>query len=172
MDEVDSIIRRFHSKNPEDFKKTSKADLILSLFGFPEDQRVLPFLLTVIADEIEDETLRIEAIKNLCQYYKISGVSKRIADTLSTVLLTDKDFLVRCFAAQAAGVCVDEPRLFKIMSDLAINQSEDMDIRSSAVVSLMQTKNRPMVAKTLRVLLSEDNNLAKNAKRVLDDWQL
>lgn len=135
-----------------------------------DDDVVLPFFLSVVTDQDEDDLARIEILKLFDVRYKENNdenvvMSKALCKILKT---KDDDVDVRNHAAIAASNYMDDSNVFSIVSKVLLDADEDNDMRWNAFAALKMLGKTTQSVRALKKL--EDTAFAKAKKRVLEEW--
>jgi hypothetical protein len=137
-----------------------KLDVLLDLTREP-DPRVVPFLITVVADALQ--RLRNGRLK--------PGERARVAAMLVQLLSEGSNTDLCLQSALALGEFVDIPEVVGILGRVVLQPAESFDLRYAAFTSIQRAGPTPEAQHMLR-RLTDDDVLGPSAASVLNSWRI
>jgi hypothetical protein len=169
MSEVERLIDAFCAKGTG-ASVAWKLDVVLDLARH-EDPRVVPFLLTVLADPREPTPVRLDVMKRL-RNGRLTPVERpRVADAMIKLLSERSNPRLCLQSVLALGEFTDVPEVVAVLGGLAHHTAESFDLRYAAFTSMQRTDPTPDVVEIMRKL-TEDEVLGRAAARVLRSWRI
>ncbi len=169
MSEAERLIAAFRA-NGTRASVARKLDLVLDL-ARQEDRRVVPFLLTVLADPHEPTPVRLDVMKRL-RNGRLKPVERpRVADTMAK-LLSERSNTELCLeSALALGEFTDVPGVLAVLGNLAVQTAESFDLRYAAFTSMQRTEPTRDAIEIMRKL-TDDEVLGRAAASFLRSWRI
>jgi hypothetical protein len=130
------------------------------------DERVVSFLLRVMADPGESSEIRIHVLKRLRSGRLTADERSGVAGALGELMLPDGSIDLQLKAALALGEFTDVTGVVTALGFLALEAEELLDLRYSAFTSLERTGPTPECVNLLRQL-SNDEILGCSARSAL-----
>ena len=169
MDDVERLIGAFRAESTG-ASVAWKLDVVLDL-AREKDPRVVPFLLSVLADPRESIAVRLDVLKRMRNGRLEPSERPTVADTLIK-LMSDRSSAELCLqSALALGEFTDVPRVVAVLGGLALQTAESFDLRYAAFTSMQRTDPTPDALEMMRIL-TEDEVLGRAAASVLRSWRL
>jgi hypothetical protein len=135
------------------------------------DQRIVPFLLEVLADQREPAEVRIYVLKRLRNGGLRAEYRAPVAEAILLVVSDRSSADLRLQAVLALAEFTTIAGVVSTLGELALNRNESIDVRYSAFTSLQRAGATPESIDVLRQL-SEDDTLGRSARGLLVSWQL
>jgi hypothetical protein len=137
------------------------------------DARVLPFLLTVLADTTEPEEVRIHVLKQLRNGDKRAVPENRplVATAITAVMTGQSSSELRIQAALALGEFLQLDGVLAMLGNIVLASAESLDLRYAAFISMQRAEATPESVALLRQL-STDQDLGRSARSVLSGWRV
>jgi hypothetical protein len=130
------------------------------------DERVVSFLLRVMADPGESSEIRIHVLKRLRSGRLTADERPAVAGALGELMLPDGSIDLQLKAALALGEFTDVTGVVTALGFLALEAEELLDLRYSAFTSLERAGPTPECVNLLRQL-SNDEILGCSARSAL-----
>ena len=168
MDTVGQLMRAFRAVEPR-ADSARKLDVLLDLER-GEDPRILPFLLGVLSDGGEPESVRMSVLARLRDAPVADSQHRTIGDAIRQVLLTEPaDGQLRLQAALALGKFTDVDGVVDALGVVLADAAAPMELRYNAFTSLYL---RGPTADSLALLrrLRADETLGRCASGLLAAW--
>jgi HEAT repeat protein len=168
MDHVEWALAQFDQRRR--LSAISKIDALLNIEEI-EDPRVLPFLLHVAADTDELPEVRSHVIRTMRTRDLAADARVPVARVVGTILVGDPSSIVRAQCALALAEFTDSGGVTRMLGTVALDDSEPLDVRYSAFMSLERTGPRPECVEVVQQL-SVDETFGRSAPRLLSMWDL
>jgi hypothetical protein len=174
MDNVSRLINLFKSEDTfslANIDSSGKPEIVTELEGI-DDERILPFFLEVLLNELEYDLARIETL----QVLKLRNCSDQeeydqIGQAIKQVLVNSTDQDIRNYAAMAIASYIETEGAFDVIEGILLDEKEDINLRYNAfgVIEDMRLSDR-----SIEVLkkLTQDPELNKPSLRLLNEWQV
>ena len=167
MDKAEDLVEAFKTTSAV----SSKLDVLMDLERLG-DERSLPFLLQVLADEREPTEVRVHVLRRLSRDRRfIPGRRLMVAETVRQVAADHPSPFLRLKAALALAEFADLACVVSTLGDLALDADEPIDLRYSAFTSLQRAGATPECVTLLRELTT-DEMLGRSARSLLSLWRL
>jgi HEAT repeat protein len=174
MDKVSKLINSFREENTnqlENVDSSLKTNIIAQLEDI-EDERILPFFLDVLLDQQEYDLAKIEVLEvlklkdcqNQAEYQKIGKIIRQ-------VLTNDFDNNVRIYAAMAISNYIETEGVIDDLSNIILNENEDIDLRWNALTALEETPKKEIYVTILKKLVNIPE-FRKFALRKLKEYEI
>ena len=149
-----------------------KLDLLMGLERIRDD-RVVPFLLKIVQDRHEHDTVRIYVLKRLRNSDGVLVSTHRpdVARTIGDVMLSSSSADLRLQAALAMGEFIEIDGVLATLSAICLAQHESIDLRYAAFTSLERAGPTAICIALLRQM-SSDETLGRSAQSVLSAWHV
>jgi hypothetical protein len=168
MGEVERLIDAFRAEG-DGARVAWKLDVLLDLVR-ENDPRVVPFLLSVLADPRESNAVRLDVLQRLRNGRLKPLERPRVADTI-VKLLSERSNTGLCLqSALALGEFTDLPGVVAVLGGLALQCAAPLDLRYAAFTSL-QRGGPARDAIEIMSTLTEDEVLGRAASSVLRSWR-
>ena len=170
MDTVGQLLRAYRAVEPRD-DSVRKLDLLLDLER-GEDPRILPFLLGVLGDGDEPESVRMSVLSRLRDAPVADSHHRSIGDAMRQVLLTEPVDGQLCLqAALALGTFTDVDGVVDALGVVLTNAAAPIELRYNAFTSLYV---RGPTTESLALLrrVRADETLGRCARGLLAAWGL
>jgi hypothetical protein len=168
MDDVDRLIEAFSAQPTALVYR--KLDLLLDIEQL-RSPRSVPFLLKVLCDRNEPLEVRMRVIRML-RLVRCSGDARdAVGRELSELLVDRGSSDLRVAAALTLAEFTEVPGVSSRLGAVALDPSEQLDLRYSAFTSLQRVGPTPECAALLRQL-AHDEALGPSAQSLLVRWQL
>lgn len=165
MDEVERHIAAYRAApfdaNGEAWGKTAALE---ALEEFLPDDRLLEFVLGIIADPAEYDMARLHLLK-LLEVNPFPEARQRVGKCVAAAITGEEDWTVRCWLGRALAAYSDVPAARAAAVARALDPSEDEDVRHNCLAGLAASD--PEVLPALRQLAAEDSLLGVAARRQL-----
>ena len=169
MSEVERLIDAFRAEGTA-ASNPWKLDVVLDLAGL-DDPRVVPFLLSVLADPHESTAVRLDVLKRVRNGRLKPEERSRVADTIIK-LCSERSNLQLCMeSALALGEFADVPGVVPVLEGQALQTAEPFDLRYAAFTSI-QRADRTTDAIEIMRRLTDDAVLGRAAASVLHSWRI
>jgi hypothetical protein len=170
MDNVERLLELFRSTpSTTDTAGSGKVKVVVALEDHLGDPRVLPFLVSVIADRPEYDLARIECIKILHLWPPATATGRQqVGRAIAAALQADDDDLVRQYAAMSLGPYVCEDGVFEALTT-AVLLDDDVEVRYNALAAIEEAGPDTRNVELLR-RLTGDLELGTAATRTLHAW--
>jgi hypothetical protein len=170
MDDFERLINAYRVR--ESSSVSSKLSVLRDV-ELIRDDRVVPFLLTVLADTREAEEVRIHVLKQLRNGDgRVAPADRpRVANAISAVLAARSTTELRLQAALAPGEFIRIDGVLSVLGPVAFAQDESIDLRYAAFTSLERAGPTPESISYLQ-RLSTDATLGGSARSVLSAWHV
>jgi HEAT repeat protein len=166
MPRVEELIEAFKARSTS--AVSSKLDVLMDLERLG-DERIVSFLLQVLADEREPTEVRLHVLRRLRDRHFIPARRLVVAETLGHVVADHPSPCLRLKAALALAEFADLACVVSRLGDLALDPDEQIDLRYSAFTSLQRAgPTEECVALVRR--LSTDEMLGGCARSLLSLW--
>jgi hypothetical protein len=174
MDNVSRLINLFKSEDTfslANIDSSGKPEIITELEDI-DDERILPFFLEVLLNELEYDLARIETL----QVLRLRNCSDQeeydqIGQAIKQVLVNSTDQDIRNYAAMAIASYIETEGAFDVIEGILLDEKEDINLRYNAfgVIEDMRLSDR-----SIEVLkkLTQDPELNKPSLRLLNEWQV
>jgi hypothetical protein len=174
MDNVSRLINLFKSEDTfslANIDSSGKPEIVTELEDI-DDERILPFFLEVLLNELEYDLARIETL----QVLRLRNCSDQeeydqIGQAIKQVLVNSTDQDIRNFAAMAIASYIETEGAFDVIEGILLDEKEDINLRYNAfgVIEDMRLSDR-----SIEVLkkLTQDPELNKPSLRLLNEWQV
>ena len=164
------LIQAFEDRT--DASTVSRLDALMDIERL-RHQRVMPFLLRVLADEQEPVQVRVHVLKRLRDRRLPNGLRERTASALLGLVL-DLDGCPPQLHLQAVLALAEFTEIDGVpaaLAALARDRAAPLDIRYSAFTSLERTGPTPESVALVKQLLPDDA-LGVSARSLLVSWQI
>jgi hypothetical protein len=150
----------------------SRIDVLMDLERMG-DVQVVPFLLEVLGDLDEPDTVRIQVLKELRSQDLLLSTGDRasVAKAVGDVLVDNANEELRLQAALALGEFTDIDGVLVTLSTISLARNESIDLRYAAFTSLERGGPIPECVALLRQI-SSDETLGRCARSVLSAWHI
>lgn len=174
MDNVSRLINLFKSEDTfslANIDSSGKPEIVTELEDI-DDERILPFFLEVLLNELEYDLARIETL----QVLRLRNCSDQeeydqIGQAIKQVLVNSTDQDIRNYAAMAIASYIETEGAFDVIEGILLDEKEDINLRYNAfgVIEDMRLSDR-----SIEVLkkLTQDPELNKPSLRLLNEWQV
>lgn len=174
MDNVSRLINLFKSEDTfslANIDSSGKPEIVTELED-TDDERILPFFLEVLLNELEYDLARIETL----QVLRLRNCSDQeeydqIGQAIKQVLVNSTDQDIRNYAAMAIASYIETEGAFDVIEGILLDEKEDINLRYNAfgVIEDMRLSDR-----SIEVLkkLTQDPELNKPSLRLLNEWQV
>jgi hypothetical protein len=168
MDEVKRLVDEYRMRATA--AAPSKVHLLMDLERI-RDPRVVPFLLKVLEDRLEIESVRIHVLKQLRNGDGLVAPYERprVAKSLSDILVDNRTVELRLEAALALGELTQIDGVLATLTKVALARDESIDLRYAAFTSLERAGPTPESIALMR-LISSDETLGMSARGVMSAW--
>jgi hypothetical protein len=174
MDNVSRLINLFKSEDTfslANIDSSGKPEIVTELEGI-DDERILPFFLEVLLNELEYDLARIETL----QVLKLRNCSHQeeydqIGQAIKQVLVNSTDQDIRNYAAMAIASYIETEGAFDVIEGILLDEKEDINLRYNAfgVIEEIGLQDRSM--EILKKLI-QNPELNKPSLRLLNEWQV
>jgi hypothetical protein len=150
----------------------SRIDVLMDLER-TGDVGVVPFLLGMVGDLDEPDSVRIHVLKELRSPDRVLSTAVRpsVAKAIGDVLVGETNEELRVQAALALGEFTDIDGVLSRLSTISLARNESVDLRYTAFTSLERGGPRPECIALLRHT-STDETLGRCARSVLSAWHI
>jgi hypothetical protein len=150
----------------------SRIDVLMDLERMG-DVRVVPFVLEILGDPDEPDTVRIHVLKELRSQDLVLSTGDRtsVAKALGDALVDNANEELRLQAALALGEFTDIDGVLVRLSAISLARNESIDLRYAAFTSLERSGPIPECIALLRHI-SSDETLGRCARSVLSAWHI
>ncbi len=169
MDDVERLIRTFRGQGGQS-ASAWKLDVLLDL-GEQRDPRIVPFLLSVLADHEEAVEVRLEVLNRLRRGLLNRVERPRVAREILHTLTESSEPRLRLEAALALGDFADIGDVVRALGAVALLETESFDLRYAAFASIERAGPSPECVALLRQL-SADELLGRSAASMLQVWRV
>jgi hypothetical protein len=170
MDELERLVDVYRARDAASAR--SKLDALMDLERI-RDPRVVPFLLSVLADTRERDDVRMHVVRQLRNESGVLVPANRPA--VSRALRAVVDDLaagnVRLQAALALGDFIDVDGVLATLTELSLARDESIDLRYAAFTSIERAGPTPECIAVLRHIAGDDA-LGDAAHSVLSAWHV
>jgi hypothetical protein len=135
------------------------------------DERSVPFMLRVLADEREPIEVRLHVLRRLTVRHFIPGRRLLVAEAVRQVAADHPSTSLRLRAALALAEFADIASVVSTLGGLALDSDELIDLRYSAFTSLQRAGPTAECVALVRQL-STDETLGGCARSLLSLWRL
>jgi hypothetical protein len=167
MDKADELMEVFRARAAS--AVSSKLDVLMDLERLG-DERIVPFLLHVLADEHEPIEVRLHVLRRLTARPFIPGRRLLVAEAVRHVAADRPSPCLRLKAALALAEFADITSVVTTLGGLALDPDELIDLRYSAFTSL-QRAGPTAECVALVQQLSADETLGGCARSLLSLWR-
>jgi hypothetical protein len=174
MDNVSRLINLFKSEDTfslENIDSSGKPEIVTELEGI-DDERILPFFLEVLLNELEYDLARIETL----QVLKLRNCSDQeeydqIGQAIKQVLVNSTDQDIRNYAAMAIASYIETEGAFDVIEGILLDEKEDINLRYNAfgVIEEIGLQDRSM--EILKKLI-QNPEFNQPSLRLLNEWQV
>jgi hypothetical protein len=174
MDNVSRLINLFKSEDTfslANIDSSGKPEIVTELEGI-DDERILPFFLDVLLNELEYDLARIETL----QVLRLRNCSDQeeydqIGQAIKQVLVNSTDQDIRNYAAMAIASYIETEGAFDVIEGILLDEKEDINLRYNAfgVIEEIGLQDRSM--EILKKLI-QNPELNKPSLRLLNEWQV
>ena len=170
MDELQRLATAYRLRAAASVK--SKLDVLMDLERI-RDPRVVPFLLSVLADREESEEIRIYVVKQLRSGggLLVPADRPRVAQAIGDVLTSASGEEFRTQAALALADYTQVEGVLSRLGALALAPNESIDLRYAAFTSIERAGPTPRAIALLRQIVL-DETLGNAARSVLAAWHV
>ena len=174
MDNVSRLINLFKSEDTfslANIDSSGKPEIVTELEGI-DDERILPFFLEVLLNELEYDLARIETLQVLrlrnCSHQEEYD---QIGQAIKQVLVNSTDQDIRNYAAMAIASYIETEGAFDVIEGILLDEKEDINLRYNAfgVIEEIGLQDRSM--EILKKLI-QNPELNKPSLRLLNEWQV
>jgi hypothetical protein len=174
MDNVSRLINLFKSEDTfslANIDSSGKPEIVTELEGI-DDERILPFFLEVLLNELEYDLARIETL----QVLKLRNCSHQeeydqIGQAIKQVLVNSTDQDIRNYAAMAIASYIETEGAFDVIEGILLDEKEDINLRYNAfgVIEEIGLQDRSM--EILKKLI-QNPEFNQPSLRLLNEWQV
>jgi hypothetical protein len=168
MDHLEWAFAQFEQRRR--LSAVSKIDALLTIEEI-EDPRVLPFLLRVAAAADELQEVRSHVIRTMRTRNLPADARVAVAQVIGSILVDDPCSVVRAKCALALAEFTDVGGVVRMLGTVALDDTEPLELRYSAFMSLERTGPRPECVEVVQQL-SLDETFGRSARRLLSMWDL
>ena len=168
MDELQRLADAYRQRASWSVK--SKLDVLMDLERI-RDPRVVPFLLSVMADRNESEEVRIYVVRQLRNGggLLVPSDTSRVADAIVAVLGSPSGEELRIQAALALADFTQIEGVLACLGGVALDVGQSIDLRYAAFTSIERAGPAPGSVALLRQI-ARDETLGDAARSVLSAW--
>ena len=174
MDNVSRLINLFKSEDTfslANIDSSGKPEIITELEDI-DDERILPFFLEVLLNELEYDLARIETL----QVLKLRNCSHQeeydqIGQAIKQVLVNSTDQDIRNYAAMAIASYIETEGAFDVIEGILLDEKEDINLRYNAfgVIEEIGLQDRSM--EILKKLI-QNPEFNQPSLRLINEWQV
>jgi hypothetical protein len=174
MDNVSRLINLFKSEDTfslANIDSSGKPEIVTELEGI-DDERILPFFLDVLLNELEYDLARIETL----QVLRLRNCSDQeeydqIGQAIKQVLVNSTDQDIRNYAAMAIASYIETEGAFDVIEGILLDEKEDINLRYNAfgVIEEIGLQDRSM--EILKKLI-QNPEFNQPSLRLLNEWQV
>jgi hypothetical protein len=174
MDNVSRLINLFKSEDTfslANIDSSGKPEIVTELEGI-DDERILPFFLEVLLNELEYDLARIETL----QVLRLRNCSDQeeydqIGQAIKQVLVNSTDQDIRNYAAMAIASYIETEGAFDVIEGILLDEKEDINLRYNAfgVIEEIGLQDRSM--EILKKLI-QNPEFNQPSLRLLNEWQV
>jgi hypothetical protein len=170
MDEFERLVEEYRMRASS--SAASRLSVLLDLER-SRDRRVVVFLLNVLADPRETETVRIYVLKQLRNARGLVTPADRpsAAKAAGSALGESPDAELRIQAALTLGEFTDVDGVVSMLGAVCLTDYESVDLRYAAFTSLERAGTTPACIAILRQVTA-DETLGLLARNVLAAWHI
>jgi hypothetical protein len=170
MDELDRLVNLYHSRASSSVK--SRLDVMFDIERVRDD-RVVPFLLGVLADRHESADVRIYLVKRMRNPNAFIPPTDRplVAESIGDVLTDESNLQLRLQAALTLGDFTDIDGVLSRLTALSLVRDESIDLRYAAFTSIERAGPTPECIGLMQQIAS-DGALGGAARSVLSAWHV
>jgi hypothetical protein len=168
MDHVEQALAEFNARTRS--SASSKIDALLDIEQL-SDACVMPFLLQVAINIHELAEVRAHVIKMLRNRHVATDERAPVARTIGSILVDASSAALRVQSAITLAEFTDVEGVMRMLGTVAQDDSEPLDLRYSAFISLQRAGPRPECVDIVRQL-ALDETFGRSARRVLSTWNL
>jgi hypothetical protein len=147
-----------------------KLDVLIVLES-SHDERILPFLLEVLADDRQPTSVRIHVLRRVRNGGLTPANRFLIAEVMRQLVVDGSSPELRLRATIALGEFADAPGVIPALGQMALNEAAPIDLRYGAFTSLERAGPLPACIDVLRQLES-DESLGPAARSALHVWHV
>ncbi|MBV9356598.1 MAG: hypothetical protein JO023_13860 [Chloroflexi bacterium] len=148
----------------------ARLDILLDLRRH-DDPRIIEFLVRVLRDSDEAREVQIAVLKQLRTIPLAGNDRSAVAHALARVVVDGDDAGLRLQAATALGCFADVEGIPAVLAGVALDPSQSLDLRFSALTSLERAGSSPETVSLVRRLTS-DEILGRAAGALLTTWRV
>jgi hypothetical protein len=174
MDNVSRLINLFKSEDTfslANIDSSGKPEIVTELEGI-DDERILPFFLEVLLNELEYDLARIETL----QVLRLRNCSDQeeydqIGQAIKQVLVNSTDQDIRNYAAMAIASYIETEGAFDVIEGILLDEKEDINLRYNAfgVIEEIGLQDRSM--EILKKLI-QNPEFNQPSLRLINEWQV
>ena len=174
MDNVSRLINLFKSEDTfslANIDSSGKPEIVTELEGI-DDERILPFFLDVLLNELEYDLARIETL----QVLRLRNCSDQeeydqIGQAIKQVLVNSTDQDIRNYAAMAIASYIETEGAFDVIEGILLDEKEDINLRYNAfgVIEEIGLQDRSM--EILKKLI-QNPEFNQPSLRLINEWQV
>ena len=167
-DEVERLMQQFATRAGGPV--LARLDILLDLRRH-DDPRIIEFLVRVLRDSDEAREVQIAVLKQLRTIPLAGNDRSAVAHALARVVVDGDDAGLRLQAATALGCFADVEGIPAVLAGVALDPSQSLDLRFSALTSLERAGSSPETVSLVRRLTS-DEILGRAAGALLTTWRV
>jgi hypothetical protein len=174
MDNVSRLINLFKSEDTfslANIDSSGKPEIVTELEDI-DDERILPFFLEVLLNELEYDLARIETL----QVLRLRNCSDQeeydqIGQAIKQVLVNSTDQDIRNYAAMAIASYIETEGAFDVIEGILLDEKEDINLRYNAfgVIEEIGLQDRSM--EILKKLI-QNPEFNQPSLRLINEWQV
>jgi hypothetical protein len=166
---IDQLIATFRARGAV-ASVARKLDVLIALESY-RDERIVPFLLEVLADDRQPPPVRTHVLNRLRDGGRTPANRLLVADVIGRLVVDGPSPALRLRAALALGEFTDAPGVLSVLGQTALDQSAPIDVRYGAFTSLERAGPAPACIELLRQLAGDDV-LGPAARSALLVWHV
>lgn len=166
-DTIEQLIRSFREQAAS-ASVGRKLDVLIVLES-SHDERIVPFLLEVLADDQQPTEVRIHVLKRVRNGGLTPENRSLVAEAISRLVVDRSSPDLRLRAAFALGEFTDVPGVLPTLGQTALNQAAPIDLRYAAFTSIERAGPTSECIDVLRQL-ANDEALGLTARSALLVW--
>jgi hypothetical protein len=168
VDAVDELIAAYRAAVVDDRGESyGRCRIVGQLEDHLSDDRTLTFFLALVSDPQEHDLARVDALKILEVWEPDDRQTRqRVGLAIAAVLESEKDVLVRQWAAIAAGSYTDVPEVASAVTGVLLDRHVDLDVRYNCLAAIEKVEGPGAGSATLNRLM-HDPELSAAVRRII-----